>query len=84
MQSEQQRALRNTIPDAWSAPCGAAPARPQSASHAQLDLPAARPGRRARVRRTGAVGPAPWRPRRAFGKNSDAYVLLWLASCVQG
>ncbi len=63
MQSEQQRALRNTIPDAIGPlPCGAAGKTAirfgeRAWTYRQLDEAAAR------VPRAGAMGPAPRRPR---------------------
>jgi len=80
MQSEQQRALRNTIPDALARAVRRSP-----------DKTAIRFGERAwtyreledaAARVAGSLAEWGLRPGdrvAAFGKNSDAYVLLWLA-----
>jgi fatty-acyl-CoA synthase len=85
MQSEQQRALRNTIPDAVARAVRRSPARTairfgaRSWTYQQLDEAAARV--------SGALvqwGLRPGDRVAAFGKNSDAYVLLWLACLRSG
>lgn len=85
MQSEQQRALRNTIPDAIARAVRRSPDKTairfgeRSWSYRQLDDASARVA--------GALAQCGLRPGdrvAAFGKNSDAYVLLWLACLRSG
>ncbi|SOZ19007.1 Acyl-CoA synthetase (AMP-forming)/AMP-acid ligase II [Cupriavidus taiwanensis] len=85
MQSEQQRALRNTIPDAIARAVRRSPDKTairsggRSWSFRQLDD--------ATARVAGALAQWGLRPGdrvAAFGKNSDAYVLLWLACLRSG
>ncbi|MFJ4293703.1 acyl-CoA synthetase [Cupriavidus sp. NPDC089707] len=85
MQSEQQRALRNTIPDAIARSVRRSPAKTairfgeRAWSYRELDL--------ATARVAGALAQWGLRPGdrvAAFGKNSDAYVLLWLACLRSG
>ncbi|SPA41485.1 Acyl-CoA synthetase (AMP-forming)/AMP-acid ligase II [Cupriavidus taiwanensis] len=85
MQSEQQRALRNTIPDAMARAVRRSPDKTairfgeRSWTYRQLDD--------ATARIAGALAQWGLRPGdrvAAFGKNSDAYVLLWLACLRSG
>ncbi|WP_369797763.1 AMP-binding protein [Cupriavidus sp. UYPR2.512] len=85
MQSEQQRALRNTIPDAIARAVRRSPGKTairfgdRAWTYRQLDEAAARVA--------GALAQWGLRPGdrvAAFGKNSDAYVLLWLACLRSG
>lgn len=85
MQSEQQRALRNTIPDALARAVRRSPDKiairfgERDWTYRQLDEAAARVA--------GSLAQWGLRPGdrvAAFGKNSDAYVLLWLACLRSG
>lgn len=85
MQSEQQRALRNTIPDAIARAVRRSPDKTairfgeRSWTYRQLDD--------ATASVAGALAQWGLRPGdrvAAFGKNSDAYVLLWLACLRSG
>ncbi|WP_059415818.1 fatty acyl-CoA synthetase [Cupriavidus basilensis] len=79
MQSEQQRVLRNTIPDALARAVRRSPAKTalrfgeRNWSYRELEAAAAAVG--AALLRWGL---RPGDRVAAFGKNSDAYVLLWL------
>jgi fatty-acyl-CoA synthase len=79
MQSSLQRALRNTIPDAVARAVRRQPDKPairfqdRAWTYRQLDEAAARV-----AGALAAWGLQPGDRVAAFGKNSDAYVLLWL------
>ncbi len=79
MQSEQQRVLRNTIPDALARAVRRSPDKvalrfgERKWTYRELEAAAASVG--AALQRWGL---RPGDRVAAFGKNSDAYVLLWL------